>query len=167
MLILLDLYLSLSLIITYLSVYNITLLVLLNLVVTVFLKKIKTLFSFNNLSFNTYYILLITILLFSIAGVPPFIGFFTKLIIFITIFLNSFFLFYFFFFILLFIGLYFYIQNIRFIHSTFFKYINLPYLHNEKLFLIFYYISIYWLINVIYGYIIFDDLNTYILWIFY
>jgi NADH:ubiquinone oxidoreductase subunit 2 (subunit N) len=56
--------------------------------------------------------------LFSMAGVPPFWGFFSKIFLFTLLANSNFFILFPFFFILLFIGLYFYIQNIRFLNST-------------------------------------------------
>jgi len=53
------------------------------------------------------------------AGVPPFLGFFTKLFIFVIILNASFFLIYWIFFLLLFLGLYFYVQNIRFLNTSY------------------------------------------------
>ena len=72
----------------------------------------KTLFSFANLG-STQILLIL-----SMAGVPPFVGFFTKVFIFILLCNSKFFLFFPIFFVLLFIGLYFYTQNIRFLNST-------------------------------------------------
>jgi len=160
-----NIYTPLQLIITYFMIYNITLLIFLNLNTIVLLKNNKTLHSLTNFSFSSYYLLLITILLFSIAGIPPFLGFFSKLIMLITTFVSNFIIFYYLFFIILFITLYFYMQNIRFIHSTNSKKTNLPYLYNEKLVIVFYYISVVWLMVVIMGIIFFDDVNFFILWI--
>merc|ERR1712156_521922 len=58
------------------------------------------------------------IALFSMAGVPPFIGFFSKLSIFVIILNSFFFVLYIMFFILLFSGLYFYLQNLRLILTS-------------------------------------------------
>ena len=60
----------------------------------------------------------VIISLFSMAGVPPFWGFFSKIFLFTLLANSNFFILFPFFFILLFIGLYFYIQNIRFLNST-------------------------------------------------
>jgi NADH:ubiquinone oxidoreductase subunit 2 (subunit N) len=52
------------------------------------------------------------------AGVPPFWGFFSKLFIFTLVCTSYFFSLYPFLFLIIFIGLYFYIQNIRFLNAT-------------------------------------------------
>ena len=121
--------------------------------------KFKTLHAFNSLSFNSYNIFLVTVILFSISGVPPFAGFFTKLLVFVLNVANSFFLFYTLFFIIVFISLYFYMQNIRFLHSTNYQTSQVPYLVNERLILSFYYFSISLLITLISGFIVFDEIS--------
>lgn len=78
----------------------------------------KTLFSFLNLGATHFFTKIISISLFSMAGVPPFWGFFAKLFIFTLVRSSYFFSLYPFFFLILFIGLYFYIQNIRLLNST-------------------------------------------------
>jgi len=100
------------------------------------------------------------------AGVPPFIGFFSKLFILILLINNSFFIFYFLFFIVLFIGLYFYIQNIRFIHSTNLKIINKPYIFNIRNSLYFNYVIINFIIFIIFGLYLIDDVVLFFSWIF-
>jgi NADH-quinone oxidoreductase subunit N len=121
--------------------------------------KLKTLYAFNNFSFSSYNIFLITVILFSVSGVPPFAGFFTKLLVFILNIANSFFLFYTLFFVIVFLSLYFYIQNIRFLHSTNYQTNQVPYVGNERLILTFFYLSIFLLIILISGFILFDEIS--------
>lgn len=121
--------------------------------------KLKTLYAFNNFSFSSYNLFLITVILFSVSGVPPFAGFFTKLLVFILNIANSFFLFYTLFFIIVFLSLYFYIQNIRFLHSTNYQTNQVPYVGNERMILPFYYLSILLLIILISGFIVFDEIS--------
>ncbi len=160
-----DILISLHSMVTYLSVYNFTLAFLFWIILSVLSLKLKTLQAFNNFSFSSYNVLLITIILFSMSGVPPFAGFFTKLLIFILSIANSFFLFYTLFFVIVFVGLYFYIQNIRFLHSTNYQTTQVPYVLNERLILSFYYLSISLLIILITGFIVFDELSLIFLWI--
>ena len=134
---------------TYLSVYNFTLAFLFWVMLSVLTLKLKTLYAFNNFSFSSYNIFLITVILFSVSGVPPFAGFFTKLLVFILNIANSFFLFYTLFFVIVFLSLYFYIQNIRFLHSTNYQTNQVPYVGNERLILTFFYLSIFLLISTI------------------
>ena len=124
----------------------------------VLLTKLKTLYSLTSLSYNSFMNFNITILFFSMAGVPPFIGFFSKLFILLILLNTSFFIFYFLFFILLFMGLYFYIQNIRFLQSTNYKSVNLPQVFNERVLISYYYFSINFLFFIILGFIYVDDL---------
>lgn len=103
---------------TYMFIYNVSLVSLFWLLFSVVLTQFKTLHSFNKLTFSSFHVAAVTILLFSMAGVPPFIGFFSKLFILTILSNNSFALLYALFFVVLFFGLYFYVQNIRFLHST-------------------------------------------------
>ena len=150
---------------TYLSVYNFTLAFLFWVMLSVLTLKLKTLYAFNNFSFSSYNIFLITVILFSVSGVPPFAGFFTKLLVFILNIANSFFLFYTLFFVIVFLSLYFYIQNILFLHSTNYQSNQVPYVGNERLIITFFYLSIFLLIVLISGFILFDEISLIFLWI--
>jgi NADH:ubiquinone oxidoreductase subunit 2 (subunit N) len=55
------------------------------------------------------------------AGVPPFIGFFTKLFVFLSFLNKSFFFLVFYFTPIILLSLYFYMQNIRFIYTLCFS----------------------------------------------
>lgn len=92
-------------------------------------------------------------------------GFFTKLLVFVLNIANSFFLFYTLFFIIVFISLYFYMQNIRFLHSTNYNTVQIPYMINERIILNFYYLSNFSLILLIGGFVIFDDISLIFLWL--
>lgn len=111
-------YTSNVLLFTYMFIYNLSLITLFWVLFSVVLTNFKTLYSFNKFSFSSFHLTTITVLLFSMAGVPPFIGFFSKLFILTILSNNAFFLLYAVFFVVLFFGLYFYIQNIRFLHTT-------------------------------------------------
>mgnify|MGYP004330976007 FL=1 len=165
MLLIWDVIVPLHSMLTYLSVYNYTLMILFWVILSILVVKFKTLHAFNSLSFNSYSIFLVTVILFSISGVPPFAGFFTKLLIFVLNIANSFFLFYTLFFVIVFISLYFYIQNIRFLHSTNYQTTQVPYLVNERLILLFHYFSVTLLITLIGGFVVFDEISLLFLWI--
>jgi len=160
-----DIIIPLHSMFTYLSVYNFTLAFLFWVMLSVLTLKLKTLYAFNNFSFSSYNIFLITVILFSVSGVPPFAGFFTKLLVFILNIANSFFLFYTLFFVIVFLSLYFYIQNIRFLHSTNYQTNQVPYVGNERLILTFFYLSILLLIILVSGFILFDEISLIFLWI--
>lgn len=69
-------------------------------------------------SFDSSLLFFITVFLFSLAGVPPFIGFFSKVYLLNLLVTQSFFVLYPLFIILLIFGLYFYVQNLRYLHTT-------------------------------------------------
>ena len=72
----------------------------------------------SNLNSFPFITLVITITLLSMAGVPPFIGFFSKVFILVVLTSTNLYLLYPLLLIMLLVGLYFYLQNIRSIHST-------------------------------------------------
>jgi len=152
---------------TYMFIYNLSLLSLFWILFSIVNTKFKTLQSFNGFSFNSFSLTALTILLFSMAGVPPFVGFFSKLFIMTLIVNNSFFTFYFLFFVVLFFGLYFYVQNIRFLHST--NHADLSYtsyLGYERVVPTFYYFVIFVLTLLIFGTFYIDDLLLIMTWLF-
>jgi NADH-quinone oxidoreductase subunit N len=102
------------------------------------------------------------------AGVPPFLGFFTKLFLMLLLLNNSFFLLFYIFFILLFLGLYFYIQNIKFLHSSNLKNTESIYLlNNEKLNVTFLYFTINVILLLTLGLFLIDDIMILFTWFFY
>ena len=123
-------------------------------------SNFKTLHSFTGFSLNPFYLFTVTVLLFSMAGVPPFIGFFSKLFLIVLLTNSNFFLLYSIFFITLFLGLYFYVQNIRFLHTT--NHSTVSYIYtpsfNERSNITYYYISITILLFIILGFSYIDDL---------
>ena len=137
--------------------YNISLMVLLMSMSTNILPKNKTLFLMSSFSFDSYLLFIITVCLFSMAGVPPFIGFFSKLFVINITFNTGLFLLYFILFILLFAGLYFYMQNMRLLHSSNLSYSNKPHMTNERLSVLPVYFSIFVLVVLISGVTYVDD----------
>ena len=107
-----------TIIIFYMVVYNLALALFFITLNQLANNSFTTTFSLYNIPQGTYLSKNLMISLFSMAGVPPFIGFFSKVSIFVIL-ANSFlFLLFPIFFILLFSGLYFYIQNIRLILTS-------------------------------------------------
>ena len=93
------------------------------------------------------------------AGVPPFIGFFSKLFILTLLTNNAFFVLYAVFFVVLFLGLYFYVQNIRFLHSTNHSQIAHSYFAgSERATPVFYYFTVVVLTFVVFGTVYVEDL---------
>lgn len=150
---------------TYMIIYNISLIILFWTLFNSTLTAFKTLQSFQGFSFNSFYLTTITLIVFSMAGVPPFIGFFSKLFILTLLVNNAFVLLYLLFFVLLFIGLFFYIQNIRFLHST--NSLSITSIHInavEKNTLIYYYFTIIFLTLLLLGLLYIDDLLLIVIW---
>lgn len=150
----------------YMFTYNLSLLLIFWTLQQFVSFNFKTIYSFTDLKFNFFFVTSLTIVLFSIAGVPPFLGFFSKLLILISLLNSNFFFFYLFFFTLLFFGLYFYIQNIRFLHSTGTSKINYTHTGNIRISTIYYYFSIVILFVLIFGVFYFDDFILYFYWLF-
>ena len=103
---------------TYLLIYNASILLF-----------FSTLFQFKTTSFKTLHALskfnthnsaskVFIIVFFSMAGVPPFVGFFSKVLIFVLLTNSSYFILFCFFLPITFLGLYFYVQNIRFLNAS-------------------------------------------------
>lgn len=155
---------NLLILFTYMFVYNFSLLILFWFLQQIVNTNFKTLFAFNDLKFNFFFLSLITIMFFSLAGVPPFLGFFSKLLILISLLNSNFFFFYILFFALLFFGLYFYLQNIRFLYSTINKQLNYSSDSTIRISTL----SLYWLsfiiIILIIGVFLLDDLLLYFYW---
>lgn len=152
---------------SYMFLYNLSLVLLFWTLFTTILTTFKTLHSFNSFHFNSFHLLVLTILLFSMAGVPPFVGFFSKLFILTLLLNNSFFLIYSLFFVILLIGLYFYIQNIRFLHSTNPKDIATPFMFNEKVNFTYFYCTLFFLTFIIFGIFYIDDVLLFFTWLFF
>lgn len=139
-------------------IYNISLYVAFSTFFQFLNTDIKTLQSFSTLGLINFFNKTLTIVLFSMAGVPPFWGFFSKIFIFTLLCNSNFYLLFPFFFLILFIGLYFYIQNIRFLNSTcgsnFQPIIELN-LRNVP---IYYYTTYFILFFIIFGFMFTEDL---------
>ena len=156
----------LTIIYLYLFIYNISLMIFFWNFQQFSSFFFKSIYSFSSFKFSFYFTISLLITLFSIAGVPPFTGFFTKLLILISVSNSNFFFFYLLFFSLLFIGLYFYIQNIRFLLSS--KNDNLNYSFEKiiRTASIYFIISFFIIFFLSIGFIFFDDFYFYFYWIF-
>lgn len=108
---------NLILIYFYLTIYNISSIFVIWTLQTLGYSNKMSLFVLTSLKSWPSVSTLFAATLFSMAGVPPFIGFFTKLFILLS-FLNKSFLFLIFYFTpIILLSLYFYVQNIRFIYT--------------------------------------------------
>ena len=149
----------------YMFVYNISLIIIFWTLFQFVSFNFKTIYSFSDLKFNFYFVTALSVTLFSIAGVPPFLGFFSKLLILIVLVNSGFFFFYIFFFGLLFFGLYFYLQNIRFLYSTGVSELNYSYNFNIRISSLYFYLSFFFIFFLIFGFSFMDDLILYFYWL--
>lgn len=109
---------ALTLILFYMVIYNAALAVLFLVLTQLTNNNFTTTFSFYTIPQGTLASTSLLIAFFSMAGVPPFVGFFSKLVVLVLLANSYFFILFPVFFILLFSGLYFYIQNIRLILTS-------------------------------------------------
>jgi NADH-quinone oxidoreductase subunit N len=158
-------YTSNVLLFSYMFIYNITLILVFWIITSNLTSSMKTLYSFSSFSFDSHYLFFITVSLFSMAGVPPFIGFFSKIFILNLLINTNLFLFYFLFFILLFVGLYFYIQNMRFLHSSNLSYSNKQFFMNERNNIAVNYFAVLTMFMLIFGIAYVDDILLLFVWI--
>lgn len=150
----------------YMFIYNISLIIIFWTLSQFISFNFKTIYSFSDLKFNFYFVTTLSITLFSIAGVPPFLGFFSKLLILIILLNSGFFFFYIFFFGLLFFGLYFYLQNIRFLYSTGIGELNYAHVFNMRTTSLYLYFTFTFIFLLIFGFSFMDDVILYFYWLF-
>ena len=150
----------------YMFIYNISLIVIFWTLHQFVSFNFKTLYSFSDLKFNFYFVISLSIVLFSMAGVPPFLGFFSKLLILLILINSNFFFFYIFFFGLLFFGLYFYLQNIRFLYSTGVGNMSYSYSINIRLTSLYFLFTFFFLFIILFGFIFMEELILYFYWLF-
>lgn len=113
-----DYFQVMLLVLTYMVIYNITSFLLFSTLMQALTMDFKTLFSLSNLGPSEILTKVLSLSILSLAGVPPLLGFFSKIFVFVLISASHLFILFPAFFILLFIGLYFYVQNLRFLNAT-------------------------------------------------
>ncbi len=152
---------------SYMLIYNVSLFVIFSTLFQFTNSELKTTHSFSSIGANQFYSATLIISLFSMAGVPPFCGFFAKVFLFTLLANAHFFVLFPFFFLILFIGLYFYIQNIRFLNSRagadFHPIIELN-LRNSPLY---YYLTFTILFFLIFGFIFTEDIILIMSWLLF
>ena len=155
---------SLTMTFSYMFIYNLALFLIFFTLFQIISFSWRTLYSFGNLGYS-FLTKTVTISLFSMAGVPPFLGFFAKVFIFVMLSDANFFVLFPFFFILLFTGLYFYVQNIRILNAT--NSPNLVWQHtlNMRVVPVYYSTSITILYILIFGFFYVDDLFLFFSWL--
>ena len=106
------------LILSYMIIYNITSFLFFSTLLQASSTKLQTLYSFASLGASSLHSKLLGLSILSLAGVPPLLGFFSKIFIFTLVTNSNLFVLFPPLFLLLFVGLYFYIQNMRFLSTT-------------------------------------------------
>lgn len=149
---------------TYMTIYNLALFLIFFSLFQFISFNWKTLYSFGNLGIN-FFTKVLTISFFSMAGVPPFLGFFSKVFIFVMLVDANFFVLFPFFFVLLFTGLYFYVQNIRILNATNSPNITWQHTYNMRVSPLYFSISIYILSLLIFGFFYVEDLMLFFTWL--
>ena len=161
-----DLFVNvLPIIFFYMFLYNLTLIGFFWLLLSYYNSTLKTIYSLNVFNFDSPYLLFITIFLFSLAGVPPFMGFFSKVYLLNLLIEQNFFLLYSLFVVLLIFGLYFYVQNLRFLHSTNSISNNKSFLKNERKSFSLFYFTIFLSFFLINGVFFIEDILFYFTWL--
>lgn len=145
----------------YMFIYNLSLVIIFWTLHQFISFNFKTIYSFSDFKFNYYFTTILSIVLFSIAGVPPFLGFFSKILILILLTNSNFFIFYVFFFGLLFFGLYFYLQNIRFLYSTGIGKLHYANIGTIRLTSLYFYLTLFLSFFLVFGFIFMDDIVLY------
>ena len=157
-----------TVVIFYTLVYNFSLFLFFLTIKQISLTNVTTLHFLSDLSSRNDFKRSVIVVLFSMAGIPPFLGFFTKLVIISTLTNSYLYFLYPLFFVLLFSGLYFYIQNIRLlmtqssITSCYQKYVHDAFIYHP---IILYFLSLIFVILLILGGIFIEDLLLYAQWI--
>lgn len=98
--------------------YNVALFIIFTCIFQILSTHQQTTHYFSTIGSTHTIVKVITVALFSMAGIPPFYGFFTKMFLFQLLCMTNFSILYPLFFTILFLGLYFYIQNVRFLNNS-------------------------------------------------
>ncbi len=152
-------------ILIYIVIYNYSLIVLFNILYSKILTNQKTLNSFSFYKYDSFSLFSLTLVLLSLAGVPPFTGFFTKIFILLLLVNSNFFLFFFFFTIFTLASLYFYLSNIRYLYSSKNNTIAHPNLYSSEIVSTnFFNITLILVFFLVFGLFFLDDIILFLFW---
>ena len=156
---------SIMLIFSYMLIYNVTSFLLFSTIMQVVNTDLKTLYSFANLGTSNVFTKIISLTLLSLAGVPPLLGFFSKVFVFVLISNSNLSLLFLPFFVLLFVGLYFYVQNLRFLNTTSSNSIVYLSENSTRMSFVYFTFMIPTAFLIIFGFCYVDDLFVLALWL--
>lgn len=155
---------TLTLLWAYVLIYNLSILPLFSALFQLTTSNIKTFNYFSSIGVNSFLTKVILISFLSAAGIPPFVGFFSKIFIFTLLCNSNFAILFLLLFLLLFISLYFYMQNIRFLNTSNPRGGNVVFEKNIRLVLNFYYLTLPNTLFLLLGFLVLDDLFILIKW---
>lgn len=158
---------TLNLLWSYIFIYNLSLIPVFAVLFQLKNSTTKTINLFNSFSFNPTLTKTLLISFLSAAGIPPFLGFFSKIFIFTLLSSNFLSIIFVVFFVLLFTSLYFYMQNIRFLNTSNASNQNMIFERNVRLTFSFYYTGFPVLFMLIFGFTLIDDVMMFFNWCFY
>lgn len=156
---------TLLLVTTYMLIYNLTSFVLFTTCLQLSNVSFRTLFSFSNLGLSNIFTKILCLTLLSLAGVPPLAGFFSKTFLLVLLAHSYFFLLFPPFFALLFTGLYFYIQNLRFLNSSSAPLASSPVELGAKNSSFYFYLALPILFFTVFGCFFIEDLLLFVSWL--
>lgn len=153
---------TLLLVISYMLIYNLTSFLLFSSILQFMNTNFKTLYSFASLGPSNFFTKVINIAILSLAGVPPLLGFFSKVFVFVLLSSSNLFVLFPPFFVLLFIGLYFYIQNLRFLNATSPSTLNQPIELGLRVNFLYFSFTLPVLFFVVFGFCYVEDLMLFV-----
>lgn len=157
---------TLNLMWSYIFIYNLSLLPIFAVLLQLNISNVKTINFLNTLGFNYTLTKFLMISFLSAAGIPPFLGFFSKIFIFILLCNTYLSVFFIIFIILLFTGLYFYMQNIRFLNTSNLQNMGNVFEKNIRVVPSFYYFCFPNMFMLIFGFTFLDDCFLFFRWCF-
>lgn len=157
---------TLSLIWSYIFIYNISLLPIFVVLFQLNTSQVKTINFLNTIGAQYTLTKILIIAFLSAAGIPPFLGFFSKIFIF-TLLCNNYFAFLFIIlFIFLFVNLYFYMQTIRFLNTSNNQNLNTLCDKNVRISTSAYYLNFPNTFILIIGFLLLEDVLIFFKWCF-
>jgi NADH-quinone oxidoreductase subunit N len=157
---------TLTLIWSYILIYNASLLPIFIVLFQLTSSHVKTINFLGTIGAHYTLTKILIVAFLSAAGIPPFVGFFSKIFIF-TLLCNSYFSFLFLIlFIFIFIGLYFYMQTIRFLNTSNQQNCNSVFDRSTRIVPAAYYLCFPLTFSLVFGFLVLDDVLVFVKWCF-